>query len=449
MKIVHALARYFPDKCGGIQVNLSELIPQLQSQGLEIKIAAAQSGAETKDLYKLDNLEVYRYPIHPQPKSQLNQGHKSHGKFESFVEWLESQKADIYHQHHWEVTCGFPHLRLAKQIGMKTVVTIHYPIPICQRSTLMLNGTTACDGKIDIVRCSRCTDNLTKNLPDFFVETFSKIPLKILEQIPLPVSAYLPFSDEQAMGKFIRPFVVPTFVAARQNSLKEMAKYADTIIVVCDWLKQALVANGIQEEKIVLCRYGISYALQADNKKTSIKLTNNLKVAFLGRWDVSKGIEIIVKAIRNLPVEINIKLVIHGISQDEKYRQRIMQLINNDARISVGKELTREELPSVLSNYDLLAVPSQWLETGPLVVLESHSVGVPVIGSNLGGIAELVKHGIDGWLVAANDIQAWTEAFTKLASDADLLDSLRKGIKPIRTIKQQAEETIKIYNNIH
>ena len=45
-----------------------------------------------------------------------------------------------------------------------------------------------------------------------------------------------------------------------------------------------------------------------------------------------------------------------------------------------------------MANFDLLAVPSQWMETGPIVVLEAHAVGTPVLGANLGGIAELVHH---------------------------------------------------------
>ncbi|MBW4559879.1 MAG: hypothetical protein KME32_01780 [Mojavia pulchra JT2-VF2] len=45
MKIIQALARYFPDQCGGIQVNLNELIPELRSHGIEIKIAAASNGS--------------------------------------------------------------------------------------------------------------------------------------------------------------------------------------------------------------------------------------------------------------------------------------------------------------------------------------------------------------------------------------------------------------------
>ena len=56
---------------------------------------------------------------------------------------------------------------------------------------------------------------------------------------------------------------------------------------------------------------------------------------------------------------------------------------------------------------DFVAVPSRLLETGPLVVLKSFAAGIPVLGTRLGGIAELVTDGVDGMLFAPDDPAAW------------------------------------------
>lgn len=450
MKVIQALARYFPDKCGGIQVNLKELIPELRSHGIEIQIAAATIASAKASSYEYDNVDVYRYPAFPAPKKEPNHGHLPHGEFAEFANWLSQQKADVYHQHHWEVLCGLPHLRLAKELGMATVITIHYPLPICQRTTMMLHGQKVCDGKIDVWRCSQCADTLSKQLPEAIVNTFSHAPLSILSRLPLPTSAYLPNSvDDGNLGRFVRPLVVPGYVAARKSSLLEMAKFSDRIIAVCDWLYQALLINGISQEKLVLSPHGIAYNSSQQSLNPKIRQsTQPLKVVFLGRWDANKGIDILVKAFKNLPLEIPIELVIHGIPQDERYRRQILKLIDHDSRIRVEKPLSREEIPQALTNYDILAVPSQWLETGPLVVLEAHALSLPVLGSNLGGIAELVKHGVDGWLVTANDTQAWTEALKKLATDLNLLNQLRQGIKPVRTVSMQAADLATVYSSL-
>ena len=79
MKIIQTLARYFPDKCGGIQVNMQDLVQELQLQGMQIKIAAAKNGSKNEETYSYEGVEVYRYPVFPKPKPQPNHGQFPHG----------------------------------------------------------------------------------------------------------------------------------------------------------------------------------------------------------------------------------------------------------------------------------------------------------------------------------------------------------------------------------
>jgi glycosyltransferase involved in cell wall biosynthesis len=140
--------------------------------------------------------------------------------------------------------------------------------------------------------------------------------------------------------------------------------------------------------------------------------------------------------------------VIYGIAQDEQYRHKIMAIAAADTRVRVAKHLSRQDLPAALANFDLVAVPSQLLETGPLTILEAHALGIPVLGSDLGGISELVSHGINGWLVPSGDIQAWAEALARLATDPDLLRRLQQGIQPVRTLQMEATETAALYHHL-
>lgn len=443
MKTIQSVARYFPEKCGGIQVHLSEILPILKSRGIESKIAASTT-SQHEDSYYYNNIEVYRYPVFPRPPEEPNHGQFAHGGFELFANWLKRQQADIYHQHQWNFTCGLPHLKLAKQLGFKTIVSIHLAQAICQRRTMLLNGIEICDGKIDRVRCSSCCDDLTSQLPDVAIKTLSHVPISWLSSIPLPQSVYAPTSIEKTKGILLRPLAVPAYVAARQRSLLEMAQFADRIIAVSNWLYQALLINGVPEEKLVLCRCGIADSWQQTKSKSSEK-NHFLKVGYLGRWNRMKGIDVLVKAICQLPANLPIKLDIHAIAEDEQYYQSVLKLIEDEPRISILPPLSRENLAPALANFDLLAVPSQCLETGPLVVLEAHACGTPVIGSNLGGIAELVTHGVNGWLVEATNIKAWTNALTKLIQDSNLLQKLRQGIQPVRTLSTEVAELISIY----
>jgi glycosyltransferase involved in cell wall biosynthesis len=100
---------------------------------------------------------------------------------------------------------------------------------------------------------------------------------------------------------------------------------------------------------------------------------------------------------------------------------------------------------SLLADYDALAVPSCWLETGPLVVLEAFAAGIPVLGSGLGGIAELIRHDVDGLLVETGSVVYWTATLCRVVSEPGLLARLRAGVRLPRAMEEVAEDMLTVY----
>jgi glycosyltransferase involved in cell wall biosynthesis len=88
------------------------------------------------------------------------------------------------------------------------------------------------------------------------------------------------------------------------------------------------------------------------------------------------------------------------------------------------------------------------METGPLVVYEAFAAGIPVIGSRLGGIAELVTHEKNGLLVEPASPKAWADALRRIADSPDLLGRLRGGIGSVRNMSQVATEMEAIYGSL-
>jgi glycosyltransferase involved in cell wall biosynthesis len=449
MKTIQAVARYFPEKCGGIQIRLSELLPLLQAHKVESKIAAAHDRSY-ENTYKYQGVEVYRYPVFPTPRTEPNHGEIPHGGFEYFARWLKEQKADIYHQHQWNPKCGLPHLRLAKELGMATIVSVRLPEAICQRQTLMLKGQDACDGKIDEVRCSYCC-GVPTSLSASVIKSLSHTPTPIcgiasglarrLDKAPTPINA--------TATALLSPISIPTYVAARKRSLLEMSRLADCIVTLSEQLYKILLINGVSKEKLVICRTGIPNSFLKTAPNLNKEITKPLQVVFLGRWNKTKGIHILVEAVRSLPTDLPVELTIYGSAVDsEEYREEILKEIECDPRIRVAQPLTREELPSALATFDILALPAQWFDVRPMAVIEAHSLGLPVLGSDIGGIPELIRHNIDGLLLPPTDVKAWAEALTQLAVDSNLLARLRKGIQPVRTIDMEVADTVAIYRNM-
>jgi glycosyltransferase involved in cell wall biosynthesis len=94
-----------------------------------------------------------------------------------------------------------------------------------------------------------------------------------------------------------------------------------------------------------------------------------------------------------------------------------------------------------------LLVPSVWLETGPLVVLEAQAVGLYLMGSNLGGIAELVGSGASGELVEAGNIGAWTVAIARLTERHAAGAMMRRPLA-VRTMAAAALDMAELYRSL-
>jgi glycosyltransferase involved in cell wall biosynthesis len=107
--------------------------------------------------------------------------------------------------------------------------------------------------------------------------------------------------------------------------------------------------------------------------------------------------------------------------------------------------VSADDVVKTIAQYDVLAAPSQQFETGPLVVLEAFAAGLPVIGTRLGGIAELVQDGVNGLLVDAGSEIAWAKALRQLVEQPELLQRWRSGVRPPRTIDAVADDMAAVY----
>ncbi|MEH2443124.1 glycosyltransferase [Nostoc sp.] len=441
MKVIQTLGYYFPESSGGTEVYVDGLVNQLNSQGVNNIVAAPQKGTQ-EITYEHNGISIYRYPVFPDLTLEQIRDVTPHGGFEFFTQWLQQQKADIYHQHSWVTGCSIHHMRQAKELGIPTVLTVHVPGYICLRGTMLLNGQQVCDGRIEQVRCGNCWA-MARGIPA------SLAPL--LSRIPLPLSAIA--SSSLSNNRLATALATPTLVATHQNRLLEMVNLSDRIVAVCQWLYDALLLNGVAKEKLVLCRQGVD----STNLKVKPSLHNRfntnkpLKIGFLGRWDRIKGIHILVEAVCRLPCDLQVELVIHGLVQGEEakaYQQEVLAQAAGDRRIQFADPVARDSIAETLASFDVLAVPSQWLETGPLVVLEAYAVKTPILGSNIGGISELVRHNIDGLLVPYQDVEAWTEAISILAQNKNLLCSLQQGIKSVRTMAEVGLDMSSFYQDL-
>jgi glycosyltransferase involved in cell wall biosynthesis len=154
--------------------------------------------------------------------------------------------------------------------------------------------------------------------------------------------------------------------------------------------------------------------------------------------------------VRKLPLETPIQLKICAVPAHEnerQYEEGVRRQAAGDPRIQIDGPVPRSALPELLAASDALVVPSIWLETGPLVVLEARAAGLFVLGSRRGGIAELVDESDAGELVEAGNVDAWSAAIARLTVQ-HAKGGLPLPSRPVRTMQTAATEMASLYRSL-
>jgi glycosyltransferase involved in cell wall biosynthesis len=327
-------------------------------------------------------------------------------------------------------------VRVAKQRGLPVFFTYHTPTVSCQRGTLMLWGKEMCDGVLKVRRCTSCSLE-AGGLPRWATELVSYMPLWIARGL----------EKASLSGGIWTALRMPELVRKRHEAFHALMQEVDGIVALSEWARTVLVRNGVPASKITLLQHWLPNAQDTQEPRINVAKTP-LRVAFLGRADKLKGADILVKAVQAAPV-LSVEVHLYGVAQsstDKGYWAALKSSAAHDARIQFLPPLPNDKVVSVLRRYHVLAVPSRWVENRPLVVLESFAAGTPVIGTNLGGIAELVRHQDDGLLVEEENVRAWADALRRCAEDRLLLARLRKNAQRTRKSVYVADEMAQLYH---
>lgn len=143
---------------------------------------------------------------------------------------------------------------------------------------------------------------------------------------------------------------------------------------------------------------------------------------YAGRLCLEKGLHELLEAYRLLP-KPRPALKIAGEGPSSGALKNFAQRENLDEIIWLGK-ISPEEVQKELSNSAVSLVPSLWYENCPMSILESFAQGRPVIASDLAGNRELIRHGIDGFLVDPKDSQSFADYLQKAISDRESLEKM-------------------------
>jgi glycosyltransferase involved in cell wall biosynthesis len=220
--------------------------------------------------------------------------------------------------------------------------------------------------------------------------------------------------------------------------------HADAIVVYGEHVRNYLVEQGIQEEKIFVAAHAVdnslySAAISPQEKakyKADLSLGGRKVVLYLGRLEEIKGLEYLIKAFAQVSIADAVLIVAGDGSLSDSLKALAQgQGIQTKTRF-VGY-VSPEDAQFYYAIADVFILPSITMPTGKetwgLVVNEAMNQGLPVIATEAVGAAAggLVQSGVNGFVVPERDSSALAQAIERILTDAKLQDEMRRNARRI------------------
>ena len=408
IRYLHLSDNIYPLKTGGTEIFIQQLINVQISLGDKYEVIWACHKSNNSEQIKINNLDNYKIFLDAVVQNnRLNTFSYIVKEIPGFHKLLKRFKPDIVHVHSLGRRTTINHIEAIKKFGAKLIFSLHTPPCSCMGNLLNASHEICKGDLID----SRCTffRLKTKGIPDLFAKLISY-------QNGWPFSA-------NNRNLFSRLLTSRKLTTNMHISWINLMNQADNIHVLSHWGKDMLINQKISSNKINLIR---TAGPQKISKKKRLPMEDGLlKLVFWGRCNPEKGLHIVIDAILILSKELPIKLDIYGpYWGDDDYSKNLINKIKFESRIKYLGNLDQKELLKKLQYYDLAVVPSIWLETGPLTILEAFAAGLPVAGTNLGGIKELLNDQEGCFLLPSNP-SAWKDLFLSILNNKKILSKFK------------------------
>jgi glycosyltransferase involved in cell wall biosynthesis len=415
MKILYACHQFLPEYYTGTERYTLELAKQMQKMGHHVMVLTYSylsnegmqpfaKGQLLNKVYQYDRVPVIAWrhaDLHPRVmEPELSFRLQDDYMEEAFEKFLQEHTFDILHITH--LMRVSPILKVAKCHGLKVVMHLTDYWMICPKATLLKSDGSLCEGP-----------NFGRNCGKYCYET----------------------KWTQALRE-------------RYHHAQNSLHLVDVIISPSQFLINVFKKNGVDISRFIYLKHGFDYSKVKFFKKGKLVREGIITFGFLGTILPHKGVHVLIEAFKKVALD-NIRLKIYGgYFERSDYYQSLLQKVGDDVRIKFCGEYDFEDVSSVLQEIDVVVVPSVWYENAPLTISTAHAHGVPVIATDLGGMAEMVHDGLDGFTFRMGDSSDLAEKIRLLATNPGLLEKFSQAITPPPRIEGDAFYLEQIYTKL-
>lgn len=328
----------------------------------------------------------------------------------NFSDLLRALRPTVVHAHHY-VHMGLEYLQVIRRHDpdVRILMTLHEYIAICANNGQMVKaGSTALCHRESPDDCRRCFPE--RGIEDFWL---------------------------------------------RKHRFRRYFDLVDMFIAPSEFLRGRYIDWGLPPERIVTIENGQEPREPLPPRPLQAAETRN-RFGFFGQITPFKGVDVLLQALTTLPRKARRRIVleINGANleqQKPEFRERIEALrapLEKEGVLQWNGPYEPFQMSSRLASVDWVTVPSIWWENSPMVIQEAFAHGRPVIGSDIGGMAEKIADGVNGRQVPVGNAHAWAQTMSRLAGDTDEWDRLRDGIRPPMSYAECAGAHLELVGDI-
>jgi glycosyltransferase involved in cell wall biosynthesis len=250
-------------------------------------------------------------------------------------------------------------------------------------------------------------------------------------------------SSDACHGCF--PDIAATRFTLRRQHLANLLGLVDGFVAPSRFIKERHVAWGLPAAKIEVI--GNAVPASSSDGATHEPLATPHRFGVFANLAPHKGVLLALDAAARVPADETFELQIHGANL---YREPGFTAALDGAlaaagtRVVAGGAYERAAIGRLMAGVDWVVVPSTWWENAPLVILEAFRHRKPVITADIGGMAELVRDGIEGLRFRAGNAADLARVMRRAANAPELWSTLRDRL-PVPPTADQLVETYRAF----
>lgn len=267
------------------------------------------------------------------------------------------------------------------------------------------------------------------------------------------------------------PEVSPQTFYMRKRFVQSHFELVDMFIAPSQFLLERYVDWGIPRERIRFEDYGRLPV--ATTSAQSSDLARD-RLGFFGQFNPFKGADVLLEAMALLEQSDQQRLLtdggnpqvpgassvgrprphlrLHGANLDLQpgsFQTRFHELLEAaGGAVTLVGQYGHAELASLMRQVDWVVVPSIWWENSPLVIQEAFMHGKPVICSDIGGMAEKVRDGVDGLHFRVGDPADLADTIARAVGTPGLWETLRSGIEEVHPMRDHVGVLHELYDEL-